>query len=218
MSDLLNRTVTDGIRITAVLRADNQVGWIGFGVNRREPFPGRGIPLTLGGTPAQCYIHVMHTLVQRRGELATHESSFGVYLDADLSTCLMHYDFAREPGNRYPAAHVQVNAVSAAFGELCGRLGRRDDLSRLHLPVGGKRFRPCLEDLVEMLIVEGLAAGRAGWESAISEHRAAFLRIQLKAAVRDDPEAAREELTRWDEEQRHQLWPRRRARRRRQRS
>jgi hypothetical protein len=218
MSDLLNRTVTDGIRITAVLRDDNQVGWIGYGINPREPFPGRGIPLTVGATPARCYLHVMHTLVQQRGVLVTDESSFGLYLDDELNSCLLHYDFARDPDNRYPAAHVQVNAVSAAFEELCHHLGRRADLARLHLPVGGKRFRPCLEDMVEMLIVEELAAFRLGWQAAIDEHRSQFRRIQLMAAVRDDPEAARDELSRFDEEQRHQAWPARRIRRRRQRS
>jgi hypothetical protein len=217
MSDLLNRTVTDGIPITAVLRDDGQVGWIGYGINRREAFPGRGIPLTFGGAPVRCYLHVMHTLVQRHDVLVTQESSFGLYLDDELNSCLLHYDFAREPGNRYPAAHVQVNAVSPAFEELCRRLGRRDDLSRLHLPVGGKRFRPCLEDVVEMLIAEELAPGRPGWEAAIDEHRSRFRRIQLMAAVRDDPDAAREELDRFDEEQRHQPWPGRRIGRRRQR-
>jgi hypothetical protein len=217
MSDLLNRTVTDGIRMTAVLRDDNQVGWIGLGVNRREPSPGRGIPLTLGAAPARCHLHVMHTLVQRHGVLVTHESSFGLYLDPELDSCILHYDFARDPANRYPDAHVQVNAVSPAFDELCRRLGRQDHLARLHLPVGGKRFRPCLEDMVEMLLVEELAAGRTGWETAIHEHRSQFRRLQLMAAVRDDPEAAREELRRFDEEQRHELWPGRRARRRRQR-
>lgn len=217
MSDLLNRTVTDGIRVRAVLRDDNQVGWVGYGIYRGEPFPGRGIPLGLGAAAARCYLHVMHTLVQKHGVLVTHESSFGLYLDDELDSCLLHYDFARDPGNRYPAAHVQVNANSPAFDKLCQRLGRRDDLARLHLPVGGRRFRPCLEDMIEMLIVEELAAGRAGWETAIEEHRSRFRRIQLMAAVRDDPDAAREELSRLDEEQRRQAWPARRMARRSQR-
>jgi hypothetical protein len=50
-----------------------------------------------------------------------------------------------------------------------------------------------------MLIVEGLAVGRDGWEQAIEEHRTWFRRIQLKAAVRDDLEAVREELQRLED-------------------
>lgn len=172
MSDLLNRTVTDGIRITAVLRDDGQVGWIGYGINRREAFPGRGIALTFGGAPVRCYLHVMHTLVLRRGVLVTDESSFGLYLDDELNSCLLHYDFG-----------------------LASRTWSRCSSSRSLLP-----------------------AGRPGWEAAIDEHRSRFRRLQLMAAVRDDPEAAREELHRFDEEQRHQPWPARRIRRRRQRS
>jgi len=64
---------------------------------------------------------------------------------------------------------------------------------------GTYRFRPCLEDTVEALIVEELATARAGWEQAVEEHRSWFHRIQLKAAVRDDPEAVREELQRLEE-------------------
>jgi len=68
-SDLLNRTVADGIRISAILQADGQIGWVGYGITRQQPFPGRGIPLTLTAAPPRCYLHVMHTLVQRHGVL-----------------------------------------------------------------------------------------------------------------------------------------------------
>ena len=195
-SDLLNRTVADGIRIRAVLQHDGQVGWTGYGISKERPSPGRGIPLTVTAARPRCFLHVMHTLVQAYGVLITDQSSFGLYLDQDLNGCVFHYDYARYPGNPYPAAHVQVDATSTAFDELCGRLGRDAELARLHFPVGGRRFRPCLEDVVEMLIVERLAVGRDGWEQAIEEHRTWFRRIQLKAAVRDDPEAVREELER----------------------
>lgn len=198
-SDLLNRTVAHGIRISAVLQDDGQVGWIGYGISKPDPFPGRGIPLTISAARPRCYLHVMHTLVQRYGVLITDQSSFGLYLDEQLDRSVFHYDYARYPGNPYPAAHVQVNAVSATFDELCDRLDRGAELARLHFPVGGKRFRPCLEDLVEMLIVEGLATGRDGWQAAIEEHRTWFHRIQLKAAVRDDLDAVREELRRLEE-------------------
>jgi hypothetical protein len=198
-SDLLNRTVTHGVRVSIVLQADGQVGWAGFGIDKRRPFPGRAIPLTLTGARPRCYLHVMHTLVQRYGVLITDQSSFGLYLDQDLGGCVFHYDYARYPGNPYPAAHLQVNATSTTFDELCGQLNRDAELARLHFPVGGRRFRPCLEDVVEMLIIEELANGRDGWETAIEEHRSWFRRIQLRAAVRDDPDAVREELRRLEE-------------------
>lgn len=202
-SDLLNRTVAHGIRISVVLQVDGQVGWAGYGIGKDNPFPGRGIPLTISAAPARCYLHVMHTLVQRYGVLITDQSSFGLYLDEQLGRNVFHYDYIRYPGNLYPAAHLQINAVSATFDELCGQLDREAELARLHFPVGGRRFRPCLEDVVEALIIEGLAVGRPGWEQAVEEHRTWFHRIQLKAAVRDDPDAVREELARLDEIERN---------------
>jgi len=203
-SDLLNRTVANGVRIRVVLREDSQLGWAGYEIDRRRPFPGRGIPLTLTAAAPRCYLHVMHTLVQRYGVLVTDRSSFGLYLDEQLDRNVFHYDYARDPSNPYPVAHLQVDATSAAFNELCGRVNRDAELGRLHFPVGGKRFRPCLEDLVEMLVVEGLVSSRDGWQAATTEHRAWFHRIQLKAAVRDDPDAAREELRRLEDLQAQQ--------------
>ena len=203
-SDLLNRTVANGIRVVAVLQEDGQIGWAGYSISKERPSPGRGIPLTVSAARPRCFLHVMHTLIQAYGVLITDQSSFGLYLDQDLGGCVFHYDYTRYPGNPYPAAHVQVDATSTAFDELCSRLNRDAELARLHFPVGGRRFRPCLEDVVEMLIVEGLAVGRDGWEQAIEEHRTWFRRIQLKAAVRDDPEAVREELERLEELQRQE--------------
>jgi hypothetical protein len=116
-----------------------------------------------------------------------------------LDRNVFHYDYTRAPANPYPPAHFQIKATSATFNELCALLGRDPELDRLHFPVGSRRFRPCLEDVVEALIIEELVHGRTGWKQAVEEHRTWFHRIQLKAAVRDDPEAVREELRRLEE-------------------
>ena len=75
---------------------------------------------------------------------------------------LLHYDYQREKEDGYPEAHLQICATSESWEEA----GMRHDgdtrlLSKLHLPVGGRRFRPTLEDILEFLIVERLveAAG-----------------------------------------------------------
>jgi hypothetical protein len=57
----------------------------------------------------------------------------------------------------------------------------------LHFPTGGRRYRPALEDVIEFLIVEGLADGQAGWRDVLNEERDAYWRIQLRAAIRRDP-------------------------------
>jgi hypothetical protein len=66
----------------------------------------------------------------------------------------------------------------------------RRELERLHFPTGGRRFRPILEDVIEFLIVEGLADSRDGWKDVLRAHRQAYWRIQSRAAIRRDPQIA----------------------------
>lgn len=67
--------------------------------------------------------------------------------------------------------------------------------SQLHLPLGGPRFRPALEDVLEMLVVEFAIDRSAEWRSSLREGRSLWRDTQLRAAVADNPEAAVEALT-----------------------
>lgn len=118
---------------------------------------------------------------------------------------LFRYEFDPEYVRRgkLPAAHVQLHGRDGALEEIISRSGRtktkssnhREELRRpniadLHFPLGGTRFRPCLEDILQMLIhefdlvapprrkivLQTLAEGREGWR-----------RTQLRAAIRDNP-------------------------------
>jgi hypothetical protein len=51
-----------------------------------------------------------------------------------------------------------------------------------------------LEDVIELLIVEELAAGHPGWRAAVDEHRNEWHEIQLKTAVRKYDKWAAEAL------------------------
>lgn len=192
LTALLNATVTNGPPLSAVLQDDGRIGWVGFRIEKRTPFPGEGIPLTISAAPAKCYLHVMQTLrLDAEGAyLLVQRSSYGIYLESDLRTVVLHYDYDREPDNEYPLAHLQVAGDSGALNELNARVGGDTALGRLHFPVGGKRYRPSLEDIVEFLIVEGFVDARDGWKQAVDDHRRDFHRIQLMAAARRDPEAA----------------------------
>ena len=81
------------------------------------------------------------------------------------------------------------------------RVDREDrQSSRLHLPVGGRRFRPCLEDIIEFCIVERLVKPRhETWRDMLDVKRNQFYRRQLQAAVRQDPQAAVGALKHLDE-------------------
>ncbi|AYY11516.1 hypothetical protein EF847_01040 [Actinobacteria bacterium YIM 96077] len=123
-------------------------------------------------------------------------SSFcGVYADEGRQDCLCHYDYERGK-DTYPEAHLQVYGTSPALKSMTKASGVRRvaGLEKLHFPVGGRRYRPTLEDIVEFLIVEKFATGRDGWEQVVQENRDRFLEIQLRAAIRRRPDVAHQVL------------------------
>lgn len=70
------------------------------------------------------------------------------------------------------------------------RRGRVPRVSALHFPLGGHRFRPAFEDVLEMLVREFGLDTRDGWEDAIRAGRERWRAAQLRAVVRDDPDGA----------------------------
>lgn len=63
-------------------------------------------------------------------------------------------------------------------------------LGDLHFPLGGARFRPCLEDVLQMLADELGVDVESGAYEALAEGRERWRLDQLAAAVRHSPETA----------------------------
>lgn len=191
LSDLLNCTVCDGIRIRSVITHPGRAQ-LGYGIDKRDPIP-KGIPLTLGAKPATGFLGFSMRLAadDDRRYLMVESSVMGLFTDLDLRNALFHYDYERDKGDGYPEAHLQVVAEPHGWAELC-RSSRGDmrPFERLHLPVGGRRYRPTLEDLIEFLINEQIAYSRPGAQRAINEGRERFMEKQLRAAVRRKPDVA----------------------------
>jgi hypothetical protein len=59
------------------------------------------------------------------------------------------------------------------------------DMSSLHFPVGGVRFRPCLEDVLAFLVREFGIDHQPQWETAIRDGREKWRRMQFGATIRD---------------------------------
>lgn len=74
---------------------------------------------------------------------------------------------------------TQLGALYAAAG-----IENKANLQRLHLPVGGKRFRPCVEDIIEFLITDLSVDGKPGWEDRVEIGRQRWYGYQLGAAMR----------------------------------
>jgi hypothetical protein len=207
LSEMLNNTVCNGVRLSAVIRtkipgAKNGIN-IGYKLTPRFQNLREGIPLSISRRSPKFFLgFFMHLEADDASKyMMVKESMTILALDGDLSRELLHYDYERDKNKQppgYPEAHLQVCASSDDWKIAGQRSGHGNlSLARMHLPVGpigGRRFRPTLEDVIEFLIVEGLVDHRKGWKAALDETRRPFRELQLKAAVRKNQELAIEAL------------------------
>lgn len=170
---------------------------------------GSGIQLTVDGEPLLTLsVDILCYWDSRETYLAVESSSFRVFAGRQQGEPLFHYDFLREPANRnIPCAHVQIGAHRDEFthalayaGNASRRARRRGGsppgkapkISAVHFPLGGPRFRPCLEDVLGMLREEFGIDAADDWAQVIRSGRRTWRRRQVAASVRDCPgEAAR---------------------------
>jgi hypothetical protein len=192
LSDLLNKTICNGIRVTPIV-AQSGRAVLGYKITKQAQDTAQGVPVTLSGKKPRCFLGISFRLEPdaEREYLAVTSSFVGVFSDASLEHTLMHYDYERGKVDGYPEAHLQVCAQSDGWSSLCERanLGTRP-LEKLHFPVGGRRYRPTLEDVIDFLVCEKLVDARDGWDERVEEGREGFRQRQLRAAVRRDPDTA----------------------------
>lgn len=190
LKSLLNRTICDEAHVSAVVvPKDHSRVIVGTDLDLAT-FLARPVPATTGRKKAKVWITAGYRcFLDPDGYLTVDSSRYAVSADAAGDVGLCYYDFEREK-DRYATAHLQVEGESAALGALPGPRGTKD-LHKLHFPVGGRRYRPCLEDVIEFMVTEGFADGRPDWEQVLNDERDKFLANQLKAAVRRHPETAK---------------------------
>jgi hypothetical protein len=191
IQDLLNATVCDGVTIQALAIKPNLV-LVGHGLSR-ESLEVKTFRLRIGRGKPHGWLEISYRLcMDEEGQyLAVLSSYVGIYADERGQVPLCHVDYERNKKDGYPEAHLQVEGESAALKAWRLTAGAPGRLLRdLHFPVGGRRYRPALEDVIEFLIAEKLAASRAGWSKALNESRDDFRRRQLRAAIRRDMETA----------------------------
>lgn len=118
---------------------------------------------------------------------------------------LFRYEYDRAVPDDLPAAHLHVHAhrdhlvMAMALAGEAGAPRRATDpedftsgarMSAVHFPVGGHRFRPGLEDVLQMLHSEfGVDVG-SGWQVALQASRETYRRDQTGSVVRDCPSDA----------------------------
>jgi hypothetical protein len=170
-----------------------------------SPINPTGIVLNVAGKPvfrlnAKYYCE----LNEARKYLAVEQSVFTVFHHATTEP-ILRYDFIRTPSGTVPSAHINMHTQSDALVRAMAdagtsrrttkRLPKSDGTirarpSQLHLPLGGPRFRPALEDVLEMLVAEFSIDRATGWQDSLREGRSLWRDTQLRAAVADNTAAA----------------------------
>jgi hypothetical protein len=130
--------------------------------------------------------------------LTIMESSFSVYLE-NVKEPLWRYDFVRDMKSNIPAAHLNVHAHrdEIAWARALQKRKSFNDvkLSRLHFPFGGARFRPTIEDVIQMLIEEFEVDCLESAKPILEANRKKFFERQLSAAVVETPQIAIDALS-----------------------
>jgi hypothetical protein len=192
VQDLLNATVCDGVTIQTIVYQPTRV-LVGHGLSK-ESLVSKPFRLRIGKGKPHGWLDVSYRLcIDDEGQHLMVVSSYvGIYANDEAGPLLLcHVDYERGKKDGYPEAHLQVEGDSAALKAWRLADGTRDRALRdLHFPVGGRRYRPALEDVIEFLIVEKLAPARTGWEKTLNQSRDDFRRLQLRAAIRRDIETA----------------------------
>lgn len=138
--------------------------------------------------------------------LAVQKSSFQVGASVSSGQPLFRYEFDRGM-TTVPQAHLHVHGHRDSLTYVMMRSGsspirrrNRDDrvplVQDLYFPLGTHRFRPCLEDVLQMLVDEfGVDHQGDSSTRALPEGRRMWHRLQTRAVVRDDVSSAIAALT-----------------------
>jgi len=173
------------------------------GVGGRQRFtveqdPAQGIVLHRGGQP------IVTLKVTYQCEWDTAQQ----FLAVDISKCAVYAGAAAsgEPWQRLdyvrqtrstgvPVSHWNSHGRHERIEQVLdavGRTGRK--AATLHLPTGGHRFRPCLEDFLDALINDLNLDTEPGYRAALAEGRERWRVHQTLAVIRDAPDLAIEYL------------------------
>ncbi|WP_432828972.1 hypothetical protein [Dactylosporangium sp. CA-092794] len=192
LTKLLNSTVTDGASIRTLLI---RTGTVVLGAEVQRQARGRSPIRLRTARGLHLWLDVEALLfADDDGHLTVQKSTWALLAGPQAADEVLHYDYERGKDG-YPEAYLQVYGHNPSLEELLAAAGRkRSRLHHLHLPVGGRRFRPALEDLIEFLIDERLVEAKADSKLTLERSRTTYHDIQLLAAIRRRPSKSAEGL------------------------
>lgn len=143
---------------------------------------------------ASLHISIKCRLDSTRKYLAVENSAVKLVASLDRNP-IIRWEYDRDAYGK-PCAHIQVHGHRGALSHLLSQAGHLTphSMESLHLPVGGARFRPCLEDIIEFLIRDCQLDAKPGWKAAVYSGRERWRRYQARTVVRELPADAAEVL------------------------
>lgn len=158
-----------------------------------------GAQIRIEGTPIfQLFLSYECSWNPKTEQMTIVESVFSVLL-VGVKEPLWRYDFNRNM-TKVPVAHLNVHAHrdEIAWARALSKRNSHEGVkvSKLHFPFGGVRFRPTIEDVLQMLIDEFQIDCKLGSRGVIEASRARYFDRQLEAAVMESPAIAIKALSR----------------------
>lgn len=138
-------------------------------------------------------------LDEEREHLQVNTSAFGLWIAATQKKPrpAIRIEFDRQATAK-AQAHVHIHAESTEIGWLYGAAGRPvPRTAELHIPLGGRRFRPTLEEFLWFIDSEGFFkdwADPSEFRTVLSNSFREWEKRQARATVRRHPEAAVQQL------------------------
>ncbi len=144
--------------------------------------------------PLMLKIEFHVSLDDESNHLAVQQSTYGLWVrpaPRRKRRPVFRIEYNRDAYNK-PVAHVHLHAESMEFGWIYGTAGLRlPRLFEIHFPVGGRRFRPTVEELLQFLNREKLFVDwLPGWNQLVERSLKEWERNQARATVRQHTEAA----------------------------
>ncbi|GIM96104.1 hypothetical protein [Paractinoplanes toevensis] len=212
LTELLNSTVTDNVRLAAVFSEEVNRVHLGYRLSKHNLVSRQYFPLRQRDNNPRLYMQVSAQCVldPEKQYLTMHQSVFALAFDEDGEREFCHFDYERDKGDGYPESHFQINADSEFMQDYLSkckeaepplRSVERDEegrrvrgpriIGKIHFPSGSRRFRTSLEDIVEFLVGEKIVPDLTmDQQNFLNQSRQDFHDLQLCAAIRRRPEVA----------------------------
>lgn len=156
----------------------------------------KGVQLCVGGQPVYRLEVTFNCIWNSTNQyLAIHKSSYQIAID-EYPEPVLRFDFLKDAQD-VPISHINIHSHHPGLQQAMTKAKPNSrahkagpDTSRLHIPTGGLRFRPTLEDVLEMLIRDFKIDKEASWRHGLQRGRKTFRDTQLAAAIQDNPHKA----------------------------